>query len=165
MEDTGTICLPWLPELAQYSVRDGSRIDWAFRNPRIIVLILTNPWNNLEKSRDGSRIDGAVKRERKGDADNCGADIQMVRTTQILQSPPDMMELVEHWGAPSLCSLSPGSQSICKEMSGETICFSFRQLFLFPYIRKFYAHISLRVSMHVLIFRSSFLSSLPCWQC
>ena len=44
--------------------------------------------NNLEKSRDGSRIDGAVKRERKGDADNCGADIQMVRTTQILQRPP-----------------------------------------------------------------------------
>ena len=47
-----------------------------------------NLCNNLEKSRDGSRIDGAVKRERKGDADNCGADIQMVRTTQILQRLP-----------------------------------------------------------------------------
>ena len=76
--------------------RDGSRIYGAFKNPCIIVSILTNPCNNLEKSRDGSRIDGAVKRERKGDADNCGADIQMVRTTQILQRPPDMMELVEH---------------------------------------------------------------------
>ena len=90
MKDTGTICLPWLPELAQYSVRDGSRIDGAFKNPcvLVIVLMLTNPCNNLEKSRDGSRIDGAVKRERKGDADNCAADIQMVRTTQILQRPP-----------------------------------------------------------------------------
>ena len=68
--------------------RDGSRIYGAFKNPCIIVSILTNPCNNLEKSRDGSRIDGAVKRERKGDADNCGADIQMVRTTQILQRLP-----------------------------------------------------------------------------
>ena len=80
------------------------------------------------------------------------------------KDPPDMMELVEHWGTPSFCSLSPGSQSICKEMSGKTICFSFWQFFLFPYKRKFYAHISLHVFIHVLIFRSSFLSSLPCWQ-